>query len=67
MHPSKGLWMHKDITYKLGGTDHEGPLDYLHRHGVSESKCLADVLKAYEGKLIIVKPKCYRGNRGCLY
>ena len=23
IHPSKGLWTHKDVTYKLGGTDHE--------------------------------------------
>lgn len=57
VHPSIGLWTHKDITYKLGGTDHEDPLDYLRRHGVSESQCRADVLKAYEGKLVIVKPK----------
>ncbi|MGH0448710.1 N-acetylmuramoyl-L-alanine amidase [Bacillus mycoides] len=57
IHPSKGLWTHKDITYKLGGTDHEDPLDYLRSHGVSESQFRADVLKAYEGKMVTVKPK----------
>ncbi|PER46853.1 N-acetylmuramoyl-L-alanine amidase, partial [Bacillus thuringiensis] len=57
IHPSKGLWTHKDITYKLGGTDHEDPLDYLHSHGVSESKFRADVQKAYEGATVTVKPK----------
>ncbi|WP_144508851.1 peptidoglycan recognition protein family protein [Bacillus mycoides] len=50
IHPSKGLWTHKDITYKLGGTDHEDPLDYLRSHSVSESQFRADVLKAYEGE-----------------
>ncbi|MFJ8118352.1 N-acetylmuramoyl-L-alanine amidase [Bacillus mycoides] len=57
IHPSKGLWTHKDITYKLGGTDHEDPLDYLRSHGVSEAKFRADVLKAYNGKTIIVDAK----------
>ncbi|WP_346817877.1 N-acetylmuramoyl-L-alanine amidase [Bacillus paramobilis] len=57
IHPSKGLWTHKDITYKLGGTDHEDPLDYLRSHGVSESQFRADVQKAYEGATVTVKPK----------
>ena len=66
----KGLWTHKDITYKLGETDHENTLDYLRSHGVSESQFRADVLKAYEGKMVKTTrtcPKRYRGNRGCLY
>lgn len=57
IHPSKGLWTHKDITYKLGGTDHEDPIDYLRSHGVSESQFRADVQKAYEGATGTVKPK----------
>ncbi|CAH2465111.1 N-acetylmuramoyl-L-alanine amidase [Bacillus mycoides] len=57
IHPSQGLWTHKDITYKLGGTDHEDPLDYLKSHGVSESKFRADVLKAYEGETVTVDTK----------
>ncbi|SCM96481.1 N-acetylmuramoyl-L-alanine amidase [Bacillus mycoides] len=57
IHPSKGLWTHKDITYKLGGTDHEDPLNYLKSHGVSESQFRADVLKAYEGKTVAVDTK----------
>ncbi|MFQ6571454.1 N-acetylmuramoyl-L-alanine amidase [Bacillus sp. AF53] len=57
IHPSKGLWTHKDITYKLGGTDHEDPIDYLRSHGVSESQFRADVQKAYEGATVTVKPK----------
>lgn len=57
IHPSKGLWTHKDITYKLGGTDHEDPIDYLRSHGVSESQFRADVLKAYNGDSVSVKPK----------
>ncbi|MFZ7803583.1 N-acetylmuramoyl-L-alanine amidase [Bacillus thuringiensis] len=55
--PSIGLWTHKDITYKLGGTDHEDPIDYLRSHGVSESKFRADVLKAYNGNSISVEAK----------
>ncbi|WP_033716124.1 N-acetylmuramoyl-L-alanine amidase [Bacillus mycoides] len=57
IHPSKGLWTHKDVTYKLGGTDHEDPLNYLHSHGVSEAEFRADVLKAYNGKTITVDAK----------
>ncbi|MEH6932411.1 N-acetylmuramoyl-L-alanine amidase [Bacillus sp. JJ783] len=57
IHPSKGLWTHKDITYKLGGTDHEDPIDYLRSHGVSELQFRADVQKAYEGETVTVKPK----------
>lgn len=57
IHPSKGLWTHKDITYKLGGTDHEDPIDYLRSHGVSESQFRADVLKAYNDDSVSVKPK----------
>ncbi len=74
IHPSKGLWTHKDITYKLGGTDHEDPLDYLRSHGVSESQFRADVQKAYEGATVTVKPKTTRtyskrcrSNRSSLY
>ncbi|WP_017154112.1 N-acetylmuramoyl-L-alanine amidase [Bacillus bingmayongensis] len=47
IHPSKGLWTHKDVTYGLGGTDHEDPLDYLRSHGVSEAQFRADVKRAY--------------------
>lgn len=60
IHPSKGLWTHKDITYKLGGTDHEDPLDYLRSHGVSESQFRADVQKAYEGATVTVKPQNHK-------
>ncbi|EMA6345054.1 N-acetylmuramoyl-L-alanine amidase [Bacillus cytotoxicus] len=62
IHPSKGLWTHKDITYKLGGTDHEDPLDYLRSHGVSEAKFRADVLKAYNGKSVTVDAKPQKPN-----
>ncbi|MEW9578149.1 N-acetylmuramoyl-L-alanine amidase [Bacillus toyonensis] len=57
IHPSIGLWTHKDITYKLGGTDHEDPIQYLKSHGVSESQFRNDVLKAYNGDSVSVKPK----------
>ncbi|PHE84559.1 N-acetylmuramoyl-L-alanine amidase, partial [Bacillus toyonensis] len=57
IHPSVGLWTHKDITYKLGGTDHEDPIQYLKSHGVSESQFRSDVLKAYNGDSVSVKPK----------
>ncbi|OTW84157.1 N-acetylmuramoyl-L-alanine amidase, partial [Bacillus thuringiensis serovar cameroun] len=57
IHPSVGLWTHKDITYKLGGTDHEDPIQYLKSHGVSETQFRADVLKAYNGDSVSVKPK----------
>ncbi|MGH0485869.1 N-acetylmuramoyl-L-alanine amidase [Bacillus mycoides] len=70
IHPSKGLWTHKDITYKLGGTDHEDPLDYLRSHGVSESQFKADVQKAYEGETVTVKPKPSQnvvGTKGIAY
>ncbi|MBG9484642.1 N-acetylmuramoyl-L-alanine amidase [Bacillus thuringiensis] len=60
--PSIGLWTHKDITYKLGGTDHEDPIDYLRSHGVSESKFRADVLKAYNGNSISVEAKPKQPN-----
>lgn len=62
IHPSIGLWTHKDITYKLGGTDHEDPIDYLRSHGVSESQFRADVQKAYEGETVTVKPKPQQPN-----
>lgn len=60
--PSIGLWTHKDITYKLGGTDHEDPIDYLRSHSVSESKFRADVLKAYNGDSISVEAKPQQPN-----
>ncbi|EOO65530.1 N-acetylmuramoyl-L-alanine amidase [Bacillus cereus VD196] len=60
--PSIGLWTHKDITYKLGGTDHEDPIDYLRSHGISESKFRADVLKAYNGDSISVEAKPQQPN-----
>ncbi|MFN6794167.1 N-acetylmuramoyl-L-alanine amidase [Bacillus sp. TD11] len=60
--PSIGLWTHKDITYKLGGTDHEDPIDYLRSHGVSESKFRTDVLKAYNGDSISVEAKPQQPN-----
>ena len=60
--PSIGLWTHKDITYKLGGTDHEDPIDYLRSHGVLESKFRADVLKAYNGDSISVEAKPQQPN-----
>ncbi|TBL14517.1 N-acetylmuramoyl-L-alanine amidase [Bacillus paranthracis] len=62
IHPSKGLWTHKDITYKLGGTDHEDPLDYLRSHGISEAKFRADVLKAYNGNSVTVDAKPQKPN-----
>lgn len=62
INPSIGLWTHKDITYKLGGTDHEDPIDYLRSHGVSESKFRADVLKAYNGNSISVEAKPQQPN-----
>ncbi|HDR6758304.1 N-acetylmuramoyl-L-alanine amidase [Bacillus cereus group sp. MYBK249-1] len=62
IHPSKGLWTHRDITYKLGGTDHEDPLDYLRSHGVSEAKFRADVLKVYNGSTITVDTKPQKIN-----
>ncbi|AQY40909.1 N-acetylmuramoyl-L-alanine amidase [Bacillus thuringiensis] len=62
IHPSIGLWTHKDITYKFGGTDHEDPIDYLRSHGVSESKFRADVLKAYNGDSISVEAKPQQPN-----
>ncbi|WP_242069952.1 N-acetylmuramoyl-L-alanine amidase [Bacillus cereus] len=61
--PSIGLWTHKDITYQLGGTDHEDPIDYLLSHGVSESKFCADVLKAYNGNSISVEAKPQQPNK----
>ncbi|MEI3616386.1 N-acetylmuramoyl-L-alanine amidase, partial [Bacillus thuringiensis] len=60
--PSIGLWTHKDITYKLGGTDHEDPIDYLRSHGVSESKFRADVLKAYNGDSMSIEAKPQQPN-----
>lgn len=57
IHPSVGLWTHKDITYKLGGTDHEDPIQYLKSHGVSESQFRNDVLKAYNGQSVTVEAK----------
>lgn len=62
IHPSKGLWTHRDITYKLGGTDHEDPLDYLRSHGVSEAKFRADVLKVYNGSTVTVDTKPQKPN-----
>ncbi|WP_420973733.1 N-acetylmuramoyl-L-alanine amidase [Bacillus thuringiensis] len=52
--PSIGLWTHKDITYKLGGTDHEDPIDYLRSHGVSEAKFRADVKRVYNNSSVDV-------------
>ncbi|XMA23687.1 hypothetical protein M9428_02590 (plasmid) [Bacillus bombysepticus] len=57
IHLSKGLWTHRDITYKLGGTDHEDSLDYLRSHGVSEANFRADVLKVYNGSTVTVDTK----------
>ena len=57
IHPSVGLWTHKDITYKLGGTDHEDPIQYLKSHGVSESQFRNDVLKIYNGHSVTVEAK----------
>ncbi|PHD44834.1 N-acetylmuramoyl-L-alanine amidase [Bacillus toyonensis] len=57
IHPSVGLWTHKDITYKLGGTDHEDPQGYLASHGVSEAQFRSDVLKAYNGHSVTVEVK----------
>ncbi len=63
IHPSKGLWTHKDVTYKFGGTDHEDPLAYLASHGVSEAKFRADVLKAYNGNAISNGAKVQQSNK----
>ncbi|PEL14587.1 N-acetylmuramoyl-L-alanine amidase [Bacillus wiedmannii] len=57
IHPSVGLWTHKDITYKLGRTDHEDPIQYLKSHGVSEAQFRSDVLKAYNGHSVSVEAK----------
>ncbi|WP_404511666.1 N-acetylmuramoyl-L-alanine amidase [Bacillus sp. RC242] len=54
IHPSKGLWTHKDVTYKFGGTDHEDSLDYLKSHGVSEAQFHADVQRAYTNSSVDV-------------
>ncbi|QWH04299.1 N-acetylmuramoyl-L-alanine amidase (plasmid) [Bacillus mycoides] len=54
IHPSKGLWTHKDATYKFGGTDHEDLLDYLKSHGVSEAQFRADVQRAYTNSSVDV-------------
>ncbi|MFB5688042.1 N-acetylmuramoyl-L-alanine amidase [Bacillus cereus] len=62
IHPSKGLWTHKDVTYKLGGTDHEDPLDYLRSHGVSEAKFRADVLNVYNSDSVAVDAKPQESN-----
>jgi hypothetical protein len=56
------LWTYKDITYKLGGNDHEDPLGYLKNHGVSESQFHSDVLKVYNGHLVSVKEKPQQQN-----
>ncbi|HDR8449113.1 TPA: N-acetylmuramoyl-L-alanine amidase [Bacillus cereus] len=45
----KGLWMHNDVRKYLGGTNHEDPLVYLNRHGVSEVQFRSDVQRAYNG------------------
>lgn len=62
IHPSKGLWTHRDVTYKLGGTDHEDPLDYLRSHGVSEAQFRADVLNAYNRDSVKVDVKPQKSN-----
>ncbi|MED1269603.1 N-acetylmuramoyl-L-alanine amidase [Bacillus mycoides] len=62
IHPSRGLWTHKDVTYKLGGTDHEDPLDYLRSHGVSEAEFRADVLNAYNSDSVTVDAKPQESN-----
>ncbi|MED1406652.1 N-acetylmuramoyl-L-alanine amidase [Bacillus mycoides] len=62
IHPSQRLWTHKDITYKLGGTDHEDPLGYLKSHGVSESQFRDDVLKVYNGDSVSVEAKPQKPN-----
>ncbi|PGU88474.1 N-acetylmuramoyl-L-alanine amidase, partial [Bacillus cereus] len=54
IHPSIGLWTHKDITYKLGGTDHEDPIEYLQSHGVSEAQFRADVQRVYNNSNVDV-------------
>ncbi|MBJ8025930.1 N-acetylmuramoyl-L-alanine amidase [Bacillus cereus] len=43
----KGLWTHNDVRRYLGGTDHEDPIEYLKRHGVSESQFRSDVQRVY--------------------
>ncbi|OFD41677.1 N-acetylmuramoyl-L-alanine amidase [Bacillus mycoides] len=62
IHPSKGLWTHRDVTYKLGGTDHEDPLDYLRSHGVTEADFRADVLNAYNSDSVTVVAKLQQSN-----
>ncbi|PGO26429.1 N-acetylmuramoyl-L-alanine amidase [Bacillus cereus] len=62
IHPSNGLWTHKDVTYKLGGTDHEDPLDYLRSHGVTEAEFRADVLNAYNSDSVTVDAKLQQSN-----
>ncbi|EJQ32386.1 hypothetical protein IEC_05398 [Bacillus toyonensis] len=62
IHPSMGLWTHKDVTYKLGGTDHEDPLDYLRSHGVSEAEFRADLLNAYNSDSVTVDAKLQKND-----
>ncbi|EOW9530633.1 N-acetylmuramoyl-L-alanine amidase, partial [Bacillus cytotoxicus] len=50
----KGLWTHSDVTHYLGGTDHEDPLSYLRKHGVSEAQFRADVKRAYHNSNVEV-------------
>lgn len=50
----KGLWTHSDVTHYLGGTDHEDPLSYLRKHGVSEAQFRADVKRAYHNSSVEV-------------
>ncbi|CUB52400.1 Bifunctional autolysin precursor [Bacillus subtilis] len=50
----KGLWTHYNVTKYLGGTDHEDPLDYLRRHGVSEAQFRGDVQRAYTNQSVEV-------------
>ncbi|MFB5557491.1 N-acetylmuramoyl-L-alanine amidase, partial [Bacillus cytotoxicus] len=49
-----GLWTHSDVTHYLGGTDHEDPLSYLRKHGVSEAQFRADVKRAYHNSNVEV-------------
>lgn len=59
---SKDIFYIRDITYKLGGTDHEDSLDYLRSHGVSEANFRADVLKVYNGSTVTVDTKPQKIN-----
>lgn len=53
----KGLWIYKDVIYKLGGIDYEDFFDYFCSYGVFEVKFWVDVLNVYNSDLVVVDVK----------